>query len=54
MHVWMAALLSTARLSAAPLVGVSSDTAPQLVIEIESAGWGRGAGGFSTSTESTS
>ncbi|MCX4419650.1 MULTISPECIES: hypothetical protein [Streptomyces] len=54
MQFWMAARLSTDRLSAAPLVGVSSATAPQLVIEIEFAGWVSGAGGFSTSTESTS
>ena len=54
MQFWIAARLSTAWLSAAPLVGVLSATAPQLVIEIELAGWAAGAGGFSTSTESTS
>ncbi|MFD8212429.1 hypothetical protein ACFV2U_01455 [Streptomyces sp. NPDC059697] len=51
MQFWMAARLSTDWLSAAPLVGLLSATAPQLVIEIEFAGCVSGAGGFSTSME---
>ncbi len=43
MQFWMAAVLSTAWLSA---------TAPQLVMEMELAGAASGGGGFSTSTTS--
>ena len=52
MQFWIAAVLSTAPLSPDPLVGLLSATAPQLVMEIELAGWASGAGGFSTSTTS--
>jgi len=52
MQFWMAAVLSTAALSALPFVGVLSATAPQLVMEMELAGWAIGGGGFSTSTTS--
>ena len=54
MQFWMAPVLSTAWLSADPLVGLLSATAPQLVMEIELAGWAIGAGGFSTSMTSMS
>lgn len=55
MQFWMAARLSTDWLSAAPLVGLLSATAPQLVIEIEFMRLRqRQPSGFSTSTESTS
>jgi len=48
---WMSTVLSVAPAAAAPLVGVLSATAPQLVIEIELAGWVAAAGAFQTSTE---
>src|SRR5690349_20497795 len=54
MQFWMAARLSADAGSAAPLVGVLSATAPQLVMEMEFAGWASGAGGFSASTTSMS
>jgi hypothetical protein len=54
MQFWMAVVLSTAWLSADPFVGLLSGTAPQSVTEIELAGRGSGAGGFSTSTTSMS
>jgi hypothetical protein len=54
MQFWMAALLSTDLLSAEPLGWALSVTAPQLVMEIELAGWASGAGGFSTSMTSMS
>jgi hypothetical protein len=54
MQFWMAARLSAEPGSADPFVGAVLATAPQLVMEIELAGWGSEAGGFSTSTTSMS
>src|SRR5580692_3575233 len=51
MQFWMSTVLSTAPGAAAPLVGVLSATAPQLVIEIELAGWEAAAGAFQRSIE---
>ena len=51
MQFWMSTVLSVAPGAAAPLVGVLSATAPQLVIEIELAGWAAGAGAFHRSIE---
>jgi hypothetical protein len=51
MQFWMSTVLSVAPGAAVPLVGVLSATAPQLVIEIELAGWAAGAGVFHRSIE---
>ncbi len=51
MQFWMSAVLSVAPGAAAPLVGVLSATAPQLVIDIELAGWAAGAGASHRSME---